>query len=149
MSKKFKGRVVIPGTVEGNAVVSRQGLNTLATFTRTILLRSKKAISGDQNNPDIYKKELQESILCLPKTIGSTSAGLVIMTLVDNGAFPSALLFSEPVDSLAAAGVIMADVWVEKSVVTIDSLGDDFLREVKTGDNITVSNDGTVTLHQN
>ncbi len=42
MQKIFKGRALIPGDMGGPAVVSPQGLNTLATFTRTILMRSKK-----------------------------------------------------------------------------------------------------------
>lgn len=90
--------------------------------------------------------ELQNRLLCLPKTIGSTSAGLIIMTLVDTGAFPAALLFSENIDSLAAAGVILADVWVGKSVITIDSLGKEFLDTVKTGDSLEIRKDGTVII---
>ncbi len=68
------------------------------------------------------------------------------MTLVDTGAFPAALLFSENIDSLAAAGVILADVWVGKSVITIDSLGKEFLDTVKTGDSLEIRKDGTVII---
>lgn len=144
MDAIFKGRPVCPGAVEGEAVVSRQGVNTLATFMRTILMRSKKALCADQNNRDLYRRELQGRILCLPKTIGSTSAGLVLMTLASTGAVPSAMLFSENIDSLAAAGVIMADIWVNKRIITVDCLGDDFLRTVNTGMRLSVREDGTV-----
>ncbi len=148
MNKIYKGRVIIKGETKGDAVVTRQGLNTLATFMRTILLRSSKAVSVDQNNRDLYKKNLQGKILCLPKTIGSTTAGLVFMTIADTGAIPSAMLFSERIDSLAAAGVIISDIWVGKKIITIDSLGDDFLRAVQTGMDVAVKDDGTVMIAQ-
>ena len=146
MEKLFKGRVITGGEVAGNAIVSRQGLNTLATFMKTILLRSSRAVSSDQNNRDLYGRELQGKILCLPKTIGSTSAGLVYMTIADTGAVPAAMLFSENIDSLAAAGVIMADVWVGKKIITVDSLGQEFLETVETGMHVAVKEDGTVKV---
>ena len=60
---------------------------------------------------------------------------------------PACMLFSRPIDSLAAAGVILADVWLENvKMPVIDSLGDEFLNTVQTGMQVTVSEDGTVTL---
>jgi uncharacterized membrane protein len=59
------------------------------------------------------------------------------------------MLFSNPIDSLAAAGVILADIWLEgehTKMPVIDSLGEEFLSYVKTGMSITVSEDGTVTV---
>ena len=58
------------------------------------------------------------------------------------------LLFSKPIDSLAAAGAILADVWTEHSMPTVDSLGDEFLSFVQSGDTITVSSDGKVTVER-
>ena len=59
------------------------------------------------------------------------------------------MLFSKPIDSLAGAGVILADVWLEgenTKMPVIDSLGDDFLEYVKTGMTITVKEDGVVVV---
>ena len=56
------------------------------------------------------------------------------------------MLFSQPIDSLAAAGVILADVWTEHSIVAVDSLGEEFLNAVKDGDKITIKEDGTVIV---
>ena len=58
MAKVFKGRVIGGGTLEGEAVVSHQGVNTLATFQKSALKNAKQVISSDQNNPDLYKKVL-------------------------------------------------------------------------------------------
>jgi hypothetical protein len=40
----------------------------------------------------------------------------------------------------------MADIWKNQRIVTIDMLGDEFLKAVKTGDPITIKEDGTVEV---
>jgi hypothetical protein len=57
------------------------------------------------------------------------------------------MLFSGHIDSLAAAGAVLADVWVDGvTMPVIDSLGDEFLSYVKDGMKITVKEDGTVEV---
>ena len=62
------------------------------------------------------------------------------------GLQPLALLFSGHIDSLAAAGVILSDRWVNKRIVTVDSLGKDFLDYVQDGRTVEVREDGTVIV---
>ncbi len=144
--KQFKGRVVTPGTCEAEALVTHNGLNTLASFQKALQFGDKKATCGDQNNPDLYGKEMFGKALCLPQTIGSTTGGMVLYCANAMGRNPACLLFSKPIDSLAAAGAILADVWTDSSMPTIDCLGEEFLETVKTGDRIRVDEDGTVTI---
>ena len=56
--REFKGRIVTPGTVTAPALVSHGGLNTLASFQGALQFGDKKATCGDQNNPDLYNKEM-------------------------------------------------------------------------------------------
>ena len=143
----FKGRVVAPGTVTAPALVSHGGLNTLASFQKALQFGDKKATCGDQNNPDIHGKELAGKALCLPQTIGSTTGGLVIYCACAMGRQPACMLFSKPIDSLAAAGSILASVWLEGTQMpVVDSLGDEFLEYVQHGMSITVTEDGTVQV---
>ncbi|HOA34055.1 MAG: DUF126 domain-containing protein [Clostridiales bacterium] len=144
--KSFKGRVIAGGNFKGEAVVSRQGLNTLATFQKSALTRSKEVIGSDQNNPDVFGKKLTGKVLCLPQTIGSTTGGLVIQTVCSLKANPAAFLFSEHIDSLAASGIVLAKVWENSDVIAIDLLGQEFLDTVKTGDTVEIKEDGTVTI---
>lgn len=146
MNKEFKGRVVLSGTIKGQAIVTKQGLNILAAFQKSALKKAKNVICADQNNKDLYGKNLTGKIICLPKTIGSTTGGMVLETIAQMGIGPSALLFSEHIDSLAAAGVILSDVWVNKRIVTIDMLGDDFLEYVKDDMTINIKEDGTIII---
>ena len=64
--KTFQGRVVAPGRVAAEALVSHGGLNTLASFQKALQFGDKKATCGDQNNPDLYGKQMAGKALCLP-----------------------------------------------------------------------------------
>ena len=141
----FKGRVVVPGTASAEALVTKNGFNTLASYQKSLMFGDKEAKCSDQNNTDIYEKPMFNKALCLPQTIGSTTGGMVLFCAAELGRQPACLLFSKPIDSLAAAGAILAGVWSENRIPTIDSLGDDFLETVKDGMRITVAEDGTVT----
>lgn len=145
--KEFKGRIVASGTVTAKALVSHGGLNTLASFQKALQFGDKKATCGDQNNPDLYGKQMAGKALCLPTTIGSTTGGLVLYCDCSMNRQPACMLFSEPIDSLAAAGAILADVWLDNvRMPVIDSLGEEFLEYVKDDMDITVKEDGTVVV---
>ncbi len=145
--KEFKGRIVAPGTVSAPAVVSHGGLNTLASFQKALQFGDKKATCGDQNNPDLYGKQMAGKALCLPRTIGSTTGGLVLYCACSMKRQPACMLFSEPIDSLAAAGAVLADVWLDDvTMPVIDSLGEEFLNYVKDDMTITIKEDGTVVV---
>jgi predicted aconitase with swiveling domain len=145
--REFKGRVVTPGTVTAPALVSHGGLNTLASFQAALQFGDKKATCGDQNNPDLHGKELAGKALCLPQTIGSTTGGLVIYCAVSMGRQPACMLFSKPIDSLAAAGSILISVWLDGiSMPVVDSLGEEFLEYVKDGMMISIGADGRVIV---
>ena len=145
--KQFKGRVIAAGEVTAPALVSHGGLNTLASFQKALQFGDKKATCGDQNNPDLFGKQMVGTALCLPQTIGSTTGGLVLYCACAMKRQPACMLFSKPIDSLAAAGAVLADVWVDDvNMPVIDSLGDEFLAYVKDGMTVTVKADGTVIV---
>ncbi len=147
--KQFKGRVITPGNLKAEALVSHGGLNTLASFQKALQFGDKKATCGDQNNPDLFGQQMAGKALCLPQTIGSTTGGLVLYCACSMQRQPACMLFSLPIDSLAGAGAILADVWLEgegTKMPVIDSLGDEFLEYVKTGMTVAIEEDGTVTV---
>lgn len=145
--KTFKGRVVVPGTCTAEALVSHGGFNTLASYQMALMFGDKKVKCGDQNNADIYKMPMLGKALCLPMTIGSTTGGMVLFTACALGKQPACMLFSEPIDPLAASGAILGDVWTESSMPVVDSLGEEFLECVRNGMSITVKDDGVVEVN--
>lgn len=145
--KQFQGRVVAPGCVKAEALVSHGGLNTLASFQKALQFCDKKATCSDQNNPDLYNRPMAGKALCLPQTIGSTTGGLVLYCACTMGRQPACMLFSNPIDSLAGAGVILADVWLDGvSMPVVDSLGEEFLQYIQTGMTVSVGENGLVTI---
>ncbi len=145
--KKFKGRIVTPGCVSAEAVVTKNGFNTLASLQKALQFGDKTATCNDQNNPDLYGKQLAGKALCLPQTIGSTTGGLVLYCASAMHRQPACLLFSNHIDSLAAAGAVLSEVWVDDvTMPVIDCLGDEFLDYVKDGMTVTIESDGTVCV---
>ena len=145
--KTFNGRVVAPGEIVAEAVVSHGGLNTLASFQKALQFGDKTATCGDQNNPDLYGKQMAGKALCLPQTIGSTTGGLVLYCACAMGRQPACMLFSQPIDSLAGAGVILADIWLDNiKMPVVDSLGEEFLNYVKDGMKISIKENGVVEV---
>ena len=145
--KEFHGRVIAPGTVKAEAVVSHGGFNTLASFQMALQFGDKEVKCGDQSNTELYGKSLLGKALCLPQTIGSTTGGLVLYCACSMEKNPACMLFANHIDSLAAAGAVLAEVWVDGvTMPVIDSLGDEFLDYVKDGMTVTVKADGTVEV---
>ena len=145
--KQFIGRVVAKGTVSAPALVSHGGLNTLASFQKALQFGDKKATCGDQNNPDLYGKQMAGKALCLPRTIGSTTGGLVLYCACSMHRQPACMLFSEPIDSLAAAGAFLQVVWLtDVSMPVIDCLGEEFLNYVQDGMTVTIKENGLVEV---
>ncbi len=147
MAKTFKGRPLLPGKLEGKALVSKQAFNTTASYLENMFAgRTDSAPCTDASNKELYKKNLAGAIICTPQTVGSTFGAGTIMGMSEIKVGPKAFLFSSHIDSIAAGGLIVDDVWNKRRVITIDLLGDEFLKTVKTGDPIKIKEDGTVEV---
>lgn len=147
MAKTFKGRPLLPGKLEGKALVSKQAFNTTASYLENMFAgRTDSAPCTDASNKELYKKDLAGAIICTTQTVGSTFGAATIMGVNEIKVGPKAFLFSSHVDSIAAGGLVIDDIWNERRIITIDLLGDEFLEAVKTGDKIKISEDGTVEV---
>ena len=110
--------------IEIGNIVSHNRLNTLAPFRKTPQFGDKNATCGDQSPPDLYGKQVAGKTLCLPRTIGFTTGGLVIYCACAMKRQPDCMIFSQP----------------------IASLGEDFLNYVKDRMKITIKENGIVEI---
>ena len=81
---------MIPGSLEGEALVSKQPFNTTASYFENMFAGNKEtAPCTDANNEELYKKDLKGAIICTPQTVGSTmGAGAIMgMNLLGVGTF--------------------------------------------------------------
>ena len=148
MAKKtFQGRALLPGDLKGKALVSRVAFNTSGSYLNNMFAgETEKAICTDAANKDLYQKDLKGAIICTTQGVGSTLGGCVLMGMAELGVGPKALLYAWHVDAVSAAGLYMSDIWNERRIITIDLLGDEFLKTVNTGDPIAIHKDGTVEV---
>ena len=148
MAKKtFQGRPVLSGKLKGKALVSKQPFNLSASYFKNMFGgETETAPCTDSANKELYEKELKGAIICTPQTVGSTMGAGTVMMCTELGIQPQAWLFSSHIDSISAGGLLIDDVWNKKRVITIDLLGDEFLEAVKTGDPVTIHEDGTVEV---
>ena len=145
--KSFKGRPLIPGNLKGKAMASKQPFNVSASYLENLFGgNTTSAPCTDVVNEGWYQKNLAGAILCFPTAVGSTMGGATLMGVGSLGLGPKAMLYSGHVDSVSVAGLIIDNVWNERKVITIDMLGDEFLDAVKTGDPISIMEDGTVEV---
>ncbi len=116
------------------------------TFQGHVVTAGTWVRCSDQNNPDLYQKSMVGKALCLPETIGSTTGGMALYTVCATGRQPACMLFSKHIDSLAAAGAILAAFWTDANMPVIDRLGDEFLNYVQDGMTIEVKENGVVEV---
>jgi predicted aconitase with swiveling domain len=143
----FQGRPVVAGDINGKALVSKQPFNPTSSYIENIWGgATDKAPCTDQDNKELFKKDLNGVILCTSQCIGSSMGGGAFMAVAGLGVAPKAMLYSRHIDAVSASGIVMANVWQEKPIITIDQLGDEFLKAVKSGNPIAVKKDGTVEV---
>ena len=143
----FQGRPCVAGDIDGEALVSKQPFNPTSSYIDNIWGgNTESAPCTDQDNKELYQKNLAGIILCTPQSIGSSMGGGAFMAVAGLGVAPKAILYSRHIDAVSASGIVMANVWQEKPIVTIDLLGDEFLEAVKNGDQISIKEDGTVEV---
>ena len=148
MSKTFKGRPLLQGNAEESAEVSHVGFSPTASYIEIVFKGSKSGVIKDHDNTDLYGRDISGKILCLPQSIGSSAGACMMMAAAKVNALPKAMLFSNHVDSLSACGLLMAHNFLGTPVIAIDMLGDEFLKTVKTGDKIKISENGTVEIEE-
>jgi len=148
MAKKtFQGRPLLPGKLKGKALVSHAAFNTSGSYLENMFAgKTDGAPCTDAANKELYKKDLKGAIICTTQTVGSTLGGCVLMGMSELGVGPKAMLFAWHIDSVSSAGLFMNDIWKGKRIITVDMLGDEFLKAVKTGDLIAIHEDGTVEV---
>lgn len=141
---KFKGRVLYKGNLSGEALVSKKGVNILATYFKGMPTKDKRSL--DQNNEYLYKKEIAGKILIIPECIGSITGGMMLQAASMNDIAPAAILFANHVDTLSSAGLVLSDIWADKKIIAIDNIGSDILNEVRSGDMVKIYENGEIEV---
>jgi uncharacterized protein len=130
--KEFKGRVIIPGSVRGKALVTTQPLNLTSGLSKPLNIINHFAGVYYDRHHELYKQDLFDKILVFPQTIGSTFTGMVMLETIRRGRGPKAIVVSEA-DTLLTSGLVLAGVWLQKEVPFMEITDPDLFKFLKTG----------------
>ena len=134
---EIQGRVVLPGRGTGPALVTRMPINFTAAFTKPAnLIPSRRSAINDHHH-ELYKKRVKNTVLVFPAAIGSTYTGMMIMQLIFDGAAPAAMIVQNA-DSLLTSGVVLGDVWFNRSFPVIEYANDDIFEKIHNGDKVEI-----------
>ena len=133
MTQLFQGRSIAGGLVEGEAIISRQGICFMGGIDP-----NSGAVSEVAH--ELRGKEVTDKILVLHSHKGSASGMWAMYLLKQNGLAPKAIIMPKA-DAIVIAAVIMG------KIPAIDGLDFDPLEKFKDGDKLRVDGDkGTVEL---
>jgi predicted aconitase with swiveling domain len=124
----MKGRTIFPGSVEGEAIVSKEPIG----FYGGIDAKTGEVI---EKGHELEGQNVRDKILVFPMGKGSTVGSYVIYGLKKNGVAPKAIVNKET-ETIVATGVILA------GIPCVDGID---IGQIKSGDKLKVNADeGTV-----
>ncbi|HUT52384.1 MAG TPA: DUF126 domain-containing protein [bacterium] len=133
----LQGKVMLGGRGSGPALVTRMPMNFTAAFSKPVnLIPSRRAEIQDQHH-ELFRKNIEGSVLVFPACIGSTFTGMVLMQLMIEGHGPAAVVVQNA-DPLLVSGAVLAEVWFKKGVPVVEYQGADLFDKIKSGDRVEV-----------
>jgi predicted aconitase with swiveling domain len=133
MSKTYQGRSICSGTAEGEALVTRQGVSFLGGVD------PETGVITEVDH-ELHGVSMAGKVLVLPSLKGSAGGMWIMIRLARSGLGPKAIVVSKA-DTILVGAVIMSEI------PTIDSLAEDPLKLVITGDGLRIDGDkGTMEI---
>jgi predicted aconitase with swiveling domain len=126
----MKGRTIYPGTVEGEAIVSKEPIG----FYGGIDAKTGEVI---EKGHELEGQNVKDKILVFPMGKGSTVGSYVIYGLKKNGVAPKAIVNKET-ETIVATGVILA------GIPCVDGIE---IEQIKSGDKLKVNADEGIVEH--
>ena len=98
----LRGKPVIEGIVEGEAIVTKQRLNFLHDINKET---GEIILEGHE----LYGKSVKDKILVLPSGVGTVGLSTILYTLIKNGVGPKGLI-SQELETSLTFGAILANI---------------------------------------
>jgi predicted aconitase with swiveling domain len=137
--KILKGKGITRGKKEEEAIVSK----TAFGFYGAVDPKTGKI--SDRRH-ELYGKKIAGKVFVFPEGRGSTAGAIIILELARCGTAPAAMVnrITEPI---LATGAILAEKFYKITIPVVDNFKEDPIKEISTGDKVTVDADkGEVTI---
>ncbi len=125
-------KILVSGKVEGIVLKSENPINFLGTVDK------KTGIISDENH-DLFKKSLKDTILVFPSGVGSSVGAYTIYSIKSNGTAPLAMI-CQKADLTVATGCALANI----PLITVS---DEEFSSIKNGMKISLDTDSTNPIH--
>lgn len=131
MEKELKGRRIVEGYAEGEAIVTKDGISFMGTVNPKTgeIIERKHEIEGEH---------LEGKILVYPRGKGSTGGSYMLYDVVKNGVGPAAIINVEA-ESVTVIGAIIAELPMVDQVDIDQIQTGDYVKVDATNGNITVT----------
>ncbi len=120
----MKGRMITPGKVTGEAIVSKEPIGFYGGID------PKTGIVIEKGH-ELERQNVKDKVLVFPTGKGSTVGSYVIYGLKKNGVAPKAII-NQQTETIVATGVILA------GIPCVDGID---IEEIKTGDKLNINAD--------
>jgi predicted aconitase with swiveling domain len=133
MSKSYQGRSICSGLAEGEALVTGQGVSFLGGVD------PETGVITEVDH-ELHGVSMAGKVLVLPSLKGSAGGMWIMIRLARSGLGPKAIVVSKA-DTILVGAVIMSEI------PTVDSLPEDPLKNVITGDCVRIDGEkGTMEI---
>jgi predicted aconitase with swiveling domain len=113
----LQGRGITGGTARGAALVTSVPMNLTAAHTKFANFFHRSRVEDPHH--ELFGERIDGRILVLPRCVGSTYTGVVLLELIRRDASPLGIVV-EAADTLLVSGVVLADVWFERTVPVVE-----------------------------
>lgn len=138
------GRGITRGWAHGPALVTQKPMNLTAAHTKFHNLFRRGQVRDRHH--ELFRERVEGKVLVLPRCVGSTFTGIVLLDLIYREASPLAIVVGEA-DSLLISGAVLADVWFERAIPVVEYSAQELSTRIQSGDFITVDADsGEIVL---
>lgn len=134
----LKGNGLTSGIVEGEALVTKQPINLLATY-RGFIYGQPSSLMGDVKH-ELYGQDIHDKILVFPYGIGSLSCGVILFEAIKQRVAPKAIINLET-EAAVLAGAIFSEVFYDVKMPIVDKLERNPFEVIETGDYVRVDAD--------
>jgi len=138
MAITLKGKAVIPGAVDGKAIVSKEPLS----FWGGVNPDTGEVID---RRHDCSGKMLADTIFVFPNGKGSSTGSAVLMECAKNHVAPAAIINSK-LEPILALGAVIVEVLYQKTIPMV-VLSEEDLGKIQENDHVSVELDGSIIIH--
>ncbi|KXA89638.1 hypothetical protein AKJ62_02670 [candidate division MSBL1 archaeon SCGC-AAA259D14] len=141
----LKGNALTSGIAEGEAIITKQPINFLATYMHGFLIDQP---SGKVEDPkhELYGEKIGGKILIFPHNVGSLTCGVVLLEAIKRRVSPKAII-NVKTEAALLTGAIFSDLFFDLNMPIVDGFDWNSLEKIKKGDRVKVdANEGEISF---